>query len=330
MNQPKIFIFILLLFSWSQELDSQGLYELGIKNDLQYGVSMKAQLILHDNLSKGRKNYIPTLRLAMDAGIGIMLNLDAIRCKMFPTYHVEVLSYFNGIGSSRKTRGNIDIISSLHSTLGTTNRLHETPSENILSKQNPLYFFSNNAPPPLVNPFNYSVTLGFQYVIPTSKYKFSQRLGYVGFKLSDFQIGYFNDGGKGMRLIGDRKDRNYTGGLLLAYGFKKYTLLNNIELSYLKYTGYNKNTFEVLSNMSFGYNDYQDKDQEDFNRSKWSITASGYKQQVQVNLDFNNITKIDLQHLIHKLISDPYHIVKQSPGIGIGFGFSQHANSYFR
>lgn len=324
-----LFLFLLIV-RFESLLMAQPLTSVGLKNDIQYGVSMKAQIILHDNTMKGRKNYIPTLRLAMAAGIGVLLNADAIRCKILPAYHVELLTYYNGIGSNRVSKGNIDIISSLTTTLGTTNAFNTLSNENVIRKQPPLYFFSNQAPPPLINPFNYAFTLGFEYIIPTTKYKFSQRLGYVGFKIRDAQLGYFNDGGKGMRLLGDRKDRNYTGGLIIAYGFNQKNMLNNLELTYLKYTGYNKNTFEVLSNLSFGYTDYQDKDQEDFNRSKWSITARGWQQQAQVNLDFNNITKLDLQHIIHKLISDPYHVVKHAPGIALGIGYMQHRNFFIR
>lgn len=322
--------FLLLFMLDTSAGYAQHVLDEGIQNDIQYGVSIKAQLILHDNTMKGRKNHIPTFRLAMDAGIGVLLNANAIRCKVLPAYHVELLAYYNGIGSNRVRKENMDIISSLTTTLGTTNAFNTISNENLITKQTPLYFFSNNAPPPLINPFNYAFTLGFEYIIPTTKYKFSQRLVYVGFKIRDAQLGYFNDGGKGMRIIGDRKDRNYTGGLLVAYGFHKYNLINNIEATYLKYTGYNKNTFEVLSNVSFGYTDYQDKDQEDYNRSKWSITASAWQQQVQVNLDVNNVTKFDLQHIIHKLISDPYHIVKHAPGIALGVGYSQRSNFFIR
>lgn len=311
-------------------LHGQTIHPFSLKNDFQYGVSAKMQVVLNDNRTKHGKNHIPTLRCGLNAGAGVLLNLDALRCKMLPAYHVELLLYYNGIGSGRISKANIDINSSLTNTIGGENKQDELAYFRRQPMNAPLYFFSNNAAPPLINPFSHSITLGFNYIIPTTKYKFSQRLAYVGFKIDKFQLGYFNDGGKGMNKIGDRKDRNYTGGLLFAYGFRKNVFLDNIELTYLKYTGYNKNTFEILSKLSFGYTDYVDPDQEDFNRSKWSLNVQGADNQFAFNVDANNSTKLDLQHLIHKIVFDPYHIVKRLPSLAYGFSYQVQTQHYFK
>jgi hypothetical protein len=311
-------------------LSAQQITTNGLRNDIQYGMSTKLQVILNDNRKKNEVKHLPTIRLCLNLGSGVLINLGNQGYSMLPAYHAEVLLYYQGIGSNSKRKGNIDINSSFTTTLGKVGSTKEIDVARLRQYNSPLYFFSNHATPPLLNPFDGSITFGFNYIIPTTKYKFSQRLGYFGFKAGPVQFGYFNDGGKGLNLIGDRKDRNYTGGLLLAYGFQRNTFLDQLELTYLKYTGYNTNTFEVLSNLSFGYNDYLDPDQEDYNRSKWSLHVQGLDNRFSAHLDANNMTKLDLQHLIHKLVFDPYHIVKRLPSVGVGVSIHHQLQRYIQ
>ena len=276
-------------------------------NGLQYGVTVKAQI----EWSAVKKTQPVHFRLALAAGIGSSF----IDNNIYPTINGELQLYNNGLGSSKpgklKPGLNLDFVTAFTITAGVKDFLQQSQRQLFLNRNTPLYYFADFGLPALKNPFGYSFSIGTNFIFNTDKEKKFQRTGFVNFHFSRFQVSYSNDGGVPFSNIclGDRKDRYYTGSVLLSYHGKPSTALNLVELSYHKFTGYTQNSFEASNQFDFAYVNYKKEAQRFYNKSLFTLNVANPVKGYGINFKLYNKTKWDVQHLIHWSIFNSYHIV---------------------
>jgi hypothetical protein len=273
----------------------------------QYGFSIKAQM----EFSTVKQTQLPHIRVAVAGGIGSSF----IDNNIYPAFNAELQLYNNGLGSSKpgkkKPALNLDIVTAFTITAGIKDLLQKNRSQLLIERNVPLYYFTDLGLPALKNPFAYSVSVGTDIIFNTDKEKKMQRTGFLNFHFDRFQISYANDGGPPMSNIqlGDKKDRYYTGDVLFSYHGKPFTAINLVELSYHKFTGYTKNSFEASNQFDFAYVNYKDTIQRFYNKSLFTLNIANPVKGYGVNVKLYNRTKWDVQHLIHWSIYNSYHIV---------------------
>jgi hypothetical protein len=287
-------------------------YKLYSNNQLsfQYGFSLKG--LIEFSCKKG--SQAPVFRLCADLGLGSNILARAI----YFTVNNELQLYNGGLGSSRRPNHKkptltLDLIVAFTLTTGMNNYLTNDSLPAIINSNRnvPLYYFSNFAQPSLQNPYNYSLSVGTNFVFSTNRYKSSQRLGFLNLHAMNFQISYYNDGGTPVSdmHIGDVKDRFYTGGALLSYQGKPFTAIPQVELSFNKFTGYTLNAFEVSNRLDLAFVNYNNREEKYFNKSLWSLNISNPEKGMGIQLNKYNSTPWDVQHLIHFSIFNSYHLV---------------------
>ncbi|MEO7991394.1 MAG: polymorphic toxin type 23 domain-containing protein [Chryseolinea sp.] len=278
---------------------------------LQYGYSLKARVEISRH---------PVLHISANGGVGSTF----LAHQLYPTLNAEVQLYTGGMGTRKPNiKGQsltFDFILAMTVTTGLSKNLFQQKNEAWIENRNmPLYYFSNFSFPSLVNPYDYSFSLGTNLVWSSDRGRFFQRLGFINFHVNRFQASYYNDGGPPIDFLGmgDKKDRYYTGGGIISYHGPKYTAINLVELGYHKFTGYSKNSFEVANHLQQAYVNYIDQTQKFFNRSLWSLNLANPQQHWGVNLREYNRTSWDMQHQIHWGGYNPFHLVAYDRTISV-------------
>ncbi len=276
-------------------------------NGLQYGFSVKALL----EFSTVKETQPLHMKLALGGGIGSSF----IDNNIYPTVNAELLLYNGGLGSSKpgykKPDITVDFITALTLTTGFKDYLQKSREQLFYNRNVPLYYFADFDLPALQNPFAYSFSFGTNYVFTNDRNKKKQRTGFVNFHFNRFQVSYGNDGGVPLSdiYLGDRKDRYYTGSVLLSYHGKPYTAVNLIELSYHKFTGYTQNSFEASNQFDFAFVNYKKQGQRFYNKSMLTLNVANPVKGYGINTKVYNKINWDIQHLIHWSIFNSYHIV---------------------
>lgn len=226
---------------------------------------------------------------------------------------------YNGGLGSKKRNGNkkpgitMDLINAFTLTTGVNNYLTSDSIVPIIktNRNVPLYYFSNFTSPALQNPYDYSVSVGTNFIVSTDRLKSDQRVGFINIHLHRLQVSYYNDGGSPFdeSFLGDSKDRYYTGGTLFSYQGNARSDINFVELAFNKFTGYTKNAFEVSNKLDLAFVNYNNTEQKYYNKSVWSLTIANPEKGFGVNINRYNHTNWDVQHLIHFSIYNSYHLV---------------------
>jgi hypothetical protein len=182
-------------------------------------------------------------------------------------------------------------------------------------RNSPLYYFSDFCPPPLQNPYGYSVSLGSNFITAFGRDRERwQRTGFSDIHIGAFQFAYSNDGTPFAPLVGinfgDGEDRYYTGDGFAAVHLSKKWEINTFMLSYHKFTGYYGKAFQVANSLYLGNVDYLDTLQQYFNRSAYNFSVSSVDRGFAVSYDLRNRYFKDMQHLIH--LND-YWVLHQVP-----------------
>lgn len=304
----KIVIIPVLLLLW-QSVAGQGSYhDFDSHNNLQYGFTVKATLFF--DLRKQSPN--PYIRLSGDAGIASTF----IGNWLYPAANLEFQLYNGGLGSRSSANGyhgwDFDLLPALTLVAGWPGRF---TGNRVPNRNRSLYYFSNFALPALQNPFDHSLSVGTLWCFSTDTAKMRQQVGFADLNIGGgFQFSYYNDGPPFKTIsLGDGYDRYHTGGGMLSYNGPKNTLVNSVELTYHKFTGFTQSTFEASNKLYLAFMDYQDPGQKQFNRSLFDLTIAnpvkGYALQVQ---QYNSV-RLDLQHDIHTTVLDTYHMVPYTP-----------------
>ena len=170
--------------------------------------------------------------------------------------------------------------------------------------------------------------MGTNFIFSTDGEKAAQRIGFFNLHFDRVQVSYFNDGGTPINQthLGDLRDRYYTGGAVISYNGPLNTFLNDIRLSYNKFTGFTKNAFEASNKLNLAYIYYHDDEQKFYNKSVWSLSAGNVANGWDVCVKSYNYVVQDVQHLIHFGLFDSYHIVPYKPYTSIVAGYNWVGN----
>ncbi len=280
----------------------------------QYGFSAKGVI----EFQKG----IPVIRLAANAGIGaVLFNY------LFPSYNLEVQFYYNGSGTrafknNKRWQPTIDLVNAFTLTGSWQQVLRANRLSLQIDRNIPLYYFADFTIPALQNPFNNSISLGTNIVINSNvkERKYIQRVGFINFHFQRFQFSYYNDGGYGINqlCLGDGHDRGYTGGGVISYHLPTVYNVNLMELSYHKFTGTNKNAFELSNQADLASVDYLNPLQQLYNKSDYSFTLANTAKNYGAFVKLNNDLFIDFQQFIHYNLFYSYHLTPYPTSFGFG------------
>jgi hypothetical protein len=269
------------------------------------------------------------LHISANGGVGSVFLSDAV----YPTLNAEVLLYSGGFGTRKpymkNKRPTFDFILAMTITAGTSNQFQKGNELMVQERNIPLYYFANYSYPSLINPFDYSLSVGTNFIWSTDAGRFFQRVGFLNLHADRFQASYYNDGGPPMSSLGlgDKKDRYYTGGGVISYHGPRHTAINLIEATYYKFTGYSKNSYEVAGHLQQAFVSYKDTSQKFFNRSLWSINVANPSQHWGVSFREYNRSSWDMQHRIHWGGYTPFHLVPHAKTISIsGQGYFSQVN----
>jgi len=297
---------IALLLLWATIARAQQRETFG-NNNFQYGFSFKGKLEI------GLKKNSPPFyfRLSANAGIGSEWIYEGI----YPTFHTEMQLYNGGIGSRKgknnKTVTSFDVIFAFTVTGGVRNHFQRKYADLLQYRNVPLYYFADFVNPALQNPYGNSLSLGTNIIFAAGREM--QRVGFLNLHpYEPIQLSYYNDGTPfGIMGLGDGKDRYYTGGGVLSYHAPLYTAVNQFEASYHKFTGFTLNAFELSNEMNLSYVYYDDQTQSDYNKSRWSFGLANVDKGFGLNATHYNSTQYDGQHMIHWIVYNAFHLVKE-------------------
>jgi hypothetical protein len=282
---------------------------------MQYGFSTK--LIV--DLGKKKANNI---RLGLATGMGFNFYSTSSTSLNF-----EYSVLIGGLGTYNNKNSSYFVIAphfcqSLHKN-------HFGTSDDAFYVNQPLYYFTDLTPPPLQNQFRKSISVGANFIHffnrrMTHKW---QRVAHLGIKYEEVQFVYNNDGGFLLSKWGDREDRYFTGVGFLRARLKEYVALNDFAVSFYKFTGFNIMSFEVSDELLFSSVDYNDSNQNLFNRGFLSFQV-GNSKYGEVFYRYNNARNTkEVQNFIHYTMGFGYH---QNPTDSYNtFGFSlNHYQTY--
>lgn len=281
----------------------------------QYGFSAKMVADLSFPLEKCN------IRASIAAGAGYLI---------YPTnltnLNIEFSAALRGLGTYRNGSTSY-FVAGLNTTQSFGNS-SEQPGYFAYRNQ-PLYYFTDLAAPPLQNPFKNSIALGVNGVLYFNNHQKSrfQRIAFVGAKINAVHIAYSNDGGPVLKWWGDRKDRYFTGGGFLNVHLNEDVAVNKYGLSFYKFTGYTDLSFEISDELLFSSVDYKEVNQNYFNRGFWSLSA-GNTSYGDVFIRYNDPKDIyEVQNFIHYTMGFGYHQNLGDPYLSIG-GSLSFINSY--
>jgi len=269
----------------------------------QYGVAAKLSI----ELAEYKKL---TFRFGFSAGIG----REVINNGLYFSLHSDIMFYNNGFGSPKSVESKIDIVKDFlvsgTLTAGGYDRMRQFSRIRPGKRNDPLYYFSNFTRPPLQNPYNYSLSLGSNLVFnPDHKFRF-QQVGFLNVHIAQFQASYFNDGTPFQYiLLGDGRDRYYTGGGIITFTLPAKNMIDNLELSYAKYSGYTPGAFEIANLLDLSFLNYGDNFENAYNKSMFTFTAASSTHHFQLAASAFNQTEWDIQHRIHQHIFNVFHRV---------------------
>ena len=228
MKYLQFSIVICVALFWNQYLVAQNDFSSSDFN-FTYGAATKFTI---EFSPQGAVAY----KLSVTGGIGYDIDNAVL-----PTFHAGVLLFnSNSIGANQKLDWYTVQAHVFVSTMLTV-RLDKrdfSPFQRNL----PLYHFADFTANPLQNPYKSSLSYGCIFV----ENQESQRVGFFNANvMGRGQLSYYNDGGPVLGWAGDNRDRYYTGGLTVSYHGDFTDLIDLVELSYHKYTGYQKTVQQV-------------------------------------------------------------------------------------
>ncbi|MFZ1496617.1 MAG: hypothetical protein WAS72_06135 [Saprospiraceae bacterium] len=190
-------------------------------------------------------------------------------------------------------------------------------------RQRPLVTWKYLNAQSLNNPFNYSINAASTFIWNTKignkaegineKYR-AQQIGYIGLTFDDFQMGYYNDGPPfdDWFGLGDAFDRYWTGGGFLEYNLggiyigspeNFFTIVpKRIGIYFDKFTGYEKDVYEVANVLLLRNVVYKNPKNSSFNRGIIGAKLA-WENDVSLNIAYIDRYNLDVQNYIHNLFS---------------------------
>ena len=222
---------------------------------------------------------------------------------VYPSLHTGVMLYSRGDnGSSYQDKfwDSFQVELLLDATL-TSGFWRNNVNHNLRTV--PLYHFSDILPNPLVNPFQHSLGLGINWIYSFDDYKQCDRIQKIGFGniLIDrhFQFNMYNDGTPYRQLgLTDKHDRYYTGGGQFSYHTDNNYFFDTIELSFMKYTGFDYSAFETANLLQLDFIPHKRAETTFYNKNRLRLRLGNSTDNYSLHITAHNTDK-DFQDFIH-------------------------------
>jgi hypothetical protein len=178
----------------------------------------------------------------------------------------------------------------------------------------PLYTWNASNSTNLINPFQSSLSIATNSIWnrlfiaedKTNRQNRAQQIGFASVSVNKVTIGYYNDGPPFSNWLGDGEDRYWTGGGLLHIGVPNIGKTQTI-ISFDRFTGYEKNTYEIANLLKFGEVIYKDILNSSYNRGRIQIKVIDNKSKVGYTCGILDDKYSDVQYWIHRSRGFPIH-----------------------
>lgn len=263
-------------------------------SNFQLGIGTKINIELNDK-------FRPAYKVSLTGALGYNTN----NLGLFPAIHTGVLFFNKGsIGADQSKKWH-RIQTHFYTGAHITGQLDKRDFD-VHERYVPLYHFSEFTANPLQNPYKSSISYGANWVFVQKKNH--QRIGFFNLNIAGrAQVSYYNDGGPVLRWVGDKRDRYYTGGVILSYHGNTVDPVDLIELSYHKYTGYQRYAFDVGDKLQIDFLNYFDADQFSFNQQRWRLNVTSTREGFGGSVTLYNVNSLDVQDFLHFNTNVPYH-----------------------
>lgn len=301
------YLYALLVFAFCENVHSQNTFSTSGSN-FQCGIGAKVSVEFGAQNKKKfpfvRRFYSPAYKISITGGLGYQVD-EIDNFGFFPAIHTGFLIFNKGsIGADQKKHSKIPQVHFYLS--GQLSARLDKRDFDFVSRNVPLYHFSEFNANPLQNPFKSSIAYGANWVFVQNKER--QRIGFFNLNIAGRgQISYYNDGGPVLKIAGDKRDRYYTGGVIFSYHGDVDEDINLIELSYHKYTGYQKYAFDVADKLQIDFLNYNDINQFSYNQQRWRLNISSLKNGYGGSFSLYNVNRLDFQDFLHFNTNVPYH-----------------------
>jgi len=287
-----VFIVFTLQFNYAQTIDN---LRLGV------GVTLTAEIQNGCELK---------FRASATAGIGNYVAINNNGFGVLPTAHLGIMFYNRGLLGSNLSKDYknplfLDFFTNTTLTVGGKNITNFNRLENRVV---PLYHFADFTANPLQNTFKNSISIGSNLILNPDKNRSLQLVGFFNLNITrTAQISYYNDGGPILNIFGDKKDRYYTGGLVISAHFKTQAYLNLIALSFHKFTGWQPFAFDAGDKLQLDHIPYKNKDVFGFNQQQWKLVVSSFNHHFSAYVSAYDVNVWDIQDMLHFSRDIPYH-----------------------
>jgi len=287
----RVHLMLLSMLLWYCQGQAQNDFSMS-DSDLTYGFATKL------TVEFGTRAF--AYKLSVTGGIGY-----DIENYFLPTLHSGILLFNNSsIGADQSqhwTRVQSHFFVNAIGTLRLDKRDFSFFERNV-----PLYHFADFTSNPLQNPYKSSASFGVNRIFVQKKS--DQWVGFINVNVMGIgQLSYYNDGGPIAGWPGDNRDRYYTGGITLSYHGDTTDLIDLVELSYHKYTGYQKHAFDVGDLLQIDFLNYADENQFTFNQQRWRLNFTNTDNGFGGSFSVYNKQNWDLQDFLHFTTNVPYH-----------------------
>jgi hypothetical protein len=275
----------------------------------KFGYSISASL----SVEFGKANN-SQYRLSLGGGLIKTLNYQDSYTDITPftsAFQTELLIYKGGLGSSQSIdeRSNIHVELRNQFLLSAGYASFDNGAFAHVSNGAPLSIFSGNSALPLIDPYDFSVTIGSTFVNSfTDEYK--QQIGGLTSTYRGFQINYCNEGPFFRSQImptGDGYDRWWTGGGHIGYfNLGSTALVSKVQISYDKFTGWQPFCYELASRLGIHNTPYKDLKESLLNQGRYMFSAT-LNDNFSFGVGIYEPRYLDVQNIIHTLIKTPFH-----------------------
>ncbi|MAP79567.1 MAG: hypothetical protein CL526_00630 [Aequorivita sp.] len=249
-------------------------------------------------------------RVAATGGVAQYVEIANDDFGLLPSVHLGVLFYNKGILGSNLNYDYyrttfFDFFANATVTPGFTNN---STKKELQYRFVPLYHFSDFVANPLQNTFDFSISIGSNWLMNPDKNRASQTIGFLNLNIKRrVQISYYNDGGPVLNYFGDREDRFYTGGIVISAHFNTNAYIDIVELSFHKFTGWQQYAVDTADKLQLDHIPYKNQDAFGFNQQRWRLNIISYQQHFGAYISLYDFNALDLQDFLHFNTDFPYH-----------------------
>ncbi len=240
------------------------------------------------------------LRFFVSGGIARGIAISDDPAPFLAQYHIQLEAFRGGVGSSLLERGkfNFEVRNAFIMHYGKYKARNAPHGRMLLQSVG-----ANQSA--IRNPYETSVGLGTMFVNGLNHDR-HQQLGHITVGYRKFELSYLNDGPPFHWLaLGDGHDRYWTG-----MGFASLYFLEadvtRYTLQYQRYTGWQRNLYEMENQLDLDYMAYKDFEEIYLNQGVWTFGAELYNA-FQLYGKIYETNNSDVQRIIHSTGDLPFH-----------------------